>query len=227
MFGREQREHDERYAFGQEWIDFAVKLWTEEGSFDVDGKYFNGMDVEAYPKPVQGPRPALINAGNSKAGIEFSARNVDVNFASLDTLENVKTYTSTLKEKARSEHQRDIQTMTYGLIVCRDTEAEAKAAFQNVIDEGDWGAAGNVIKIAGSGASQSFDHVVKEYQERFIAGWGGYPIVGTPEQVTEELVKLNQAGMDGMIMGLIDPVQELDVFESDILPLMVQAGIRH
>ncbi|SDF89034.1 LLM class flavin-dependent oxidoreductase [Klenkia brasiliensis] len=227
MFGREQREHDERYAFGQEWIDYAVKLWTEEGSFDVDGKYFNGMDVEAYPKPVQGPRPALINAGNSKAGIEFSARNVDVNFASLDTLENVQTYTSTLKEKARTEHQRDIQTMTYGLIVCRDTEAEAKAAFQNVIDEGDWGAAGNVIKIAGSGASQSFDHVVKEYQERFIAGWGGYPIVGTPEQVTEELVKLNQAGMDGMIMGLIDPVQELDVFESDILPLMQQAGIRH
>ncbi|MCO7219064.1 LLM class flavin-dependent oxidoreductase [Klenkia sp. PcliD-1-E] len=227
MFGREQREHDERYAFGQEWLDFANKLWTEQGSFDVDGKYFHGMDVEAYPKPIQGPRPALINAGNSPAGIEFSARNVDVNFASLDTLENVTSYTSTLKEKARTEHQRDIQTMTYGLIVCRDTEAEAKAAFQNVIDEGDWGAAGNVIKIASSGASQSFDHVVKEYQERFIAGWGGYPIVGTPEQVTEELVKLNKAGMDGMIMGLIDPVQELDVFESDILPLMVQAGIRH
>jgi len=106
-------------------------------------------------------------------------------------------------------------------------EAEAKAAFQNVVDEGDWGAAGNVIKIAGSGASQSFDHVVKEYQERFIAGWGGYPIVGTPEQVTEELVKLNEAGMDGMIMGLIDYKEELEIFNDDILPLMKQAGIRH
>lgn len=227
MFGASQREHDERYAFGQEWIDYALKLWGEPGSFDVDGKYFYGRDVEAYPKPVQGPRPALVNAGNSASGIEFSARNVDVNFASLDTLENVKTYTSALKEKARSEYARDIQTMTYGLIVCRDTEAEAKAAFQNVVDEGDWGAAGNVIKIAGSGASQSFDHVVKEYQERFIAGWGGYPIVGTPEQVTEELVKLNEAGMDGMIMGLIDYKEELELFNDEILPLMVQAGIRH
>jgi len=227
MFGGEQREHDERYAFGQEWLDYVFKLWGEKGSFDVDGAYFHGRDVEAYPKPVQGPRPALINAGNSKAGIEFSARNVDINFASLDTLENVTSYTSALKEKARTEHARAIQTMTYGLIVCRDTEAEAKAAFQNVVDEGDWGAAGNVIKIAGSGASQSFDHVVKEYQERFIAGWGGYPIVGTPEQVTEELVKLNEAGMDGMIMGMIDVHEEMKYFGEEVLPLMVEAGIRH
>lgn len=47
-----------------------------------------------------------------------------------------------------------------------------KGAFQQVVNEGDWGAAGNVIKIAGSGASQSFDHAVKEFQERFIAGLG-------------------------------------------------------
>jgi FMNH2-dependent dimethyl sulfone monooxygenase len=114
MFGGEQREHDERYAFGQEWLDYVFKLWGEKGSFDVDGAYFHGRDVEAYPKPVQGPRPALINAGNSKAGIEFSARNVDINFASLDTLENVTSYTSALKEKARTEHARAIQTMTYG-----------------------------------------------------------------------------------------------------------------
>lgn len=227
MFGSTQREHDERYAFGQEWLDYTFKLWGEPGSFDVDGQYFQGLDVEAYPKPVQGPRPALVNAGNSKSGIEFSARNVDVNFASLDTLENVHGYTSTLKEKATSEYKRKLQTMTYGLVVCRDTEAEAEAAFRQVVDEGDWGAAGNVIKIAGSGASQSFDHAVKQYQERFIAGWGGYPIVGTPEQVAEELGRLNAAGMDGMIMGLIDYNEELTYFGDQVLPLLVEAGLRH
>ncbi len=227
IFGGEQRQHDERYAFGQEWLDYVQRLWSEKGSFDFNGQYFHGRDVEAYPKPMQGPRPALINAGNSKAGIEFSSRNVDINFASLDTLENMKGYTTALKEKARTEHHRDIQTMTYGLVVCRDTEAEAKAAFQQVVDEGDWGAAGNVIKIAGSGSSESFDHAVREMQERFIAGWGGYPIVGTPEQVTEELAALNEAGMDGMIMGLIDYNEELKYFGENVLPLMKQAGIRH
>ncbi|MEX2291090.1 MAG: LLM class flavin-dependent oxidoreductase [Mycobacteriales bacterium] len=227
MFGREQREHDERYAFGQEWLDFAMQLWREEGPFDVNGTYFHGLDVEAYPKPHQAPRPVLLNAGNSAAGVEFSARNVDINFASLATLDDIAAYTSTIKEKARREHDREIQVMTYGLVIARDTEKEAKEFHQRVIDDGDWGAAGNVIKIASSGASQSFDHAVKEMQTRFIAGWGGYPIVGTPDQVTEEFVKLQEAGMDGMIMGLVDFNEELKYFGSEVMPRMVQAGVRH
>jgi FMNH2-dependent dimethyl sulfone monooxygenase len=226
MFGGEQREHDTRYQFGQEWVDYVQKLWTEEGSFDVDGDFFSSSLNEAFPKPHQGPHPVLINAGNSASGIEFSARNVDINFASLDTLENIKIYTDKVRAKARDEYQRKIDCMTYGLIVCRDTEKEAKAAFQNVVDEGDWGAAGNVIKIALSGASQSFDHA-REMSERFIAGWGGYPLVGTPEQVVEGMKELNDAGMGGIIMGLIDPLQELPMFENEILPLMKEAGLRH
>ncbi|BBG02919.1 MULTISPECIES: LLM class flavin-dependent oxidoreductase [Pseudonocardia] len=227
MFGTEQREHDQRYAFGQDWIDFATKLWTEEGSFSLDSEFFRGDLLEAYPKPHQAPRPALLNAGNSPAGIEFSARNVDINFASLDTLENITAYTDKVRAKARDDYQRDIQVMTYGLVVCRDTEEEAKRAFQQVVDEGDWGAAGNVIKIAGSGESKSFDHAVKAMQERFIAGWGGYPIVGTPEQVTEELGKLNEAGMEGMIFGLIDYNEELKYFGERVMPLLKEAGLRH
>lgn len=227
MFGTEQREHDQRYSFGQEWIDFATRLWTEEGSFSLESEFFSGDLLEAYPKPHQAPRPALLNAGNSPAGIEFSARNVDINFASLDTLENIAAYTDMVRSKARDDYQRDIQVMTYGLVVCRDTEEEAKRAFQQVVDEGDWGAAGNVIKIAGSGESKSFDHAVKAMQERFIAGWGGYPIVGTPEQVTEELGKLNEAGMEGMIFGLIDYNEELKYFGERVMPLLKEAGLRH
>ncbi|MFJ8603169.1 LLM class flavin-dependent oxidoreductase [Streptomyces shenzhenensis] len=226
MFGGEQRQHDERYAFGQEWIDYAMRLWTEPGSFDVAGAYFEGRDVEAYPKPHQGPHPVLLNAGNSPAGIDYSARNVDINFASLDTLENIRAYTDKVRGRARSEYHRDIDVMTYGLVVVRDTEKEARAAFQQVVDEGDWGAAGNVIKIALSGASQSFDHA-RELSERFIAGWGGYPLVGTPEQVVQGMKELNEAGMGGMIMGLIDPNEELPVFRDQVLPLMIEAGIRH
>jgi FMNH2-dependent dimethyl sulfone monooxygenase len=226
MFGGEQREHDERYAFGQEWLDYAMRLWTEPGSFDVAGQYFEGRDVEAYPKPHQGPHPVLMNAGNSPAGIEFSARNVDINFASLDTLENMKTYTDKIRSTARDDFDRDINVMTYGLVVCRDTEQEAKADFQQVVDEGDWGAAGNVIKIALSGASQSLDHA-REMSERFVAGWGGYPLVGTPEQVVQGMKELNEAGMGGMIMGLIDPNEELAMFKEQVLPLMVEEGIRY
>jgi alkanesulfonate monooxygenase SsuD/methylene tetrahydromethanopterin reductase-like flavin-dependent oxidoreductase (luciferase family) len=226
MFDGSQREHDERYAFGQEWLDLVLKLWREEGSFDHHGEYFNCRGVESYPKPHQAPRPILINAGNSKAGVEFSARNVDINFASLTTFEEMKAYTDTIRSKARDEYQRDIKTMTYGLVVCRDTEKEAKAAFQHVIDKGDWGAAENVMKIAGM-QSQSFNEQIKLFQERFIAGWAGFPIVGTPEQVTEQFGKLKANGMEGMIMGLVDYHEEMRYFDASVMPLLKQAGLRH
>jgi alkanesulfonate monooxygenase SsuD/methylene tetrahydromethanopterin reductase-like flavin-dependent oxidoreductase (luciferase family) len=138
----------------------------------------------------------------------------------------MKHYTDKVRAMARDDYNRGIDVMTYGLVVCRDTEKEAKAAFQQVLDKGDWGAAGNVINIAMSGASQSLTHA-REMSERFIAGWGGYPLVGTPEQVVQGMKDLNDAGMGGMIMGLIDPNAELPMFKEQILPLMIQAGIRH
>ena len=226
MFHGAQREHDQRYAFGQQWLDLVQKLWSEPGSFDFEGDFFSGENLEAYPKPHQAPRPVLINAGNSPSGVEFSARNVDINFASLDTLENMAQYTKSIRHKAREEYGRDISTMTYGLVVARDTEAEAKQAFQSVIDNGDWEAAGNVMKVAGM-ESQSFNEQIKAFQERFIAGWAGYPVVGSPEQVVEELGRLNDAGMDGMIMGFVDYNEEMKYFGERILPLMKEAGLRN
>jgi dimethylsulfone monooxygenase len=226
MFHGAQREHDQRYAFGQQWLDLVQMLWSEPGSFDFEGDFFSGENLEAYPKPHQAPRPVLINAGNSPSGVEFSARNVDINFASLDTLENMAQYTKNIRHKAREEYGRDISTMTYGLVVARDTEAEAKQAFQSVIDNGDWEAAGNVMKVAGM-ESQSFNEQIKAFQERFIAGWAGYPVVGSPEQVVEELGRLNEAGMDGMIMGFVDYNEEMKYFGERILPLMKEAGLRN
>jgi len=226
MFHGAQREHDQRYAFGQQWLDLVQKLWSEPGSFDFEEDFFSGENLEAYPKPHQAPRPVLINAGNSPSGVEFSARNVDINFASLDTLENMAQYTKSIRHKAREEYGRDISTMTYGLVVARDTEAEAKQAFQSVIDNGDWEAAGNVMKVAGM-ESQSFNEQIKAFQERFIAGWAGYPVVGSPEQVVEELGRLNDAGMDGMIMGFVDYNEEMKYFGERILPLMKEAGLRN
>jgi len=227
MFGASQREHDDRYRYGQEWLDFVTRLWTEEGSFDFVTDNFNSLDVEAYPKPYQGPRPALINAGNSKSGIEFSACNVDVNFAAMDTVETMSGYTSQLKAKARDEYRREIQTMTYGLIVCRDTEDEAKRDFQHIIDLGDRDGANNVMKVLGM-QSESFASQIETYQERFIAGWGGYPIVGTPEQVAAELGRIHDiGGMDGMIMGMLDYYEEMDNFGENVMPLLKEMGLRH
>ena len=61
--------HDERYEQAQEWWEVIKKVWTTEGSFDWDGKFYQFEGAEGMPKPVDGILPVL-NAGSScKIGI--------------------------------------------------------------------------------------------------------------------------------------------------------------
>ncbi len=62
MFGAGWREHDERYAYAEEWLVLVHRLWTEEEAFDHDGKYFQGKALWSQPKPVQAPFPPIMNA---------------------------------------------------------------------------------------------------------------------------------------------------------------------
>ena len=67
MFGVEQRAHDERYDFAQEWMTWSPRL-VDEDEFDFDGHYFKLKAVRAKPKPFGGTRPLIMNAGHSGAG---------------------------------------------------------------------------------------------------------------------------------------------------------------
>lgn len=225
MFGAPQREHDSRYEYGSEWIEVVTRLWADSEPFDYDGRYVQVKGAVSEPKPVQVPRPVLLNAGNSPAGIDFSARHVDFNFATTDTLDNAQRYSSAVRDRARQEYQRDIGVMTYAFVICRDTEREAQQVKQAILDAGDYEGAKNLMSVLGM-QSASFSEQIRAYQERFILGWGGYPIIGTPEQVTDELQALSDAGLDGAILGFLDYHEEMKYFDDNVMPLLRQAGLR-
>ena len=98
--------------------------------------------------------------------------------------------------------------------------------YNYIVEKGDWEATRGIIRLLGiESGSFSEEHLTK-YAEHFIAGWGGYPMVGTPEQVTEELVKLSHIGLEGMILCWLDYNEEIKYFGERVIPLMRQAGLR-
>ena len=225
LFGRKQLEHDERYAYGQEWLDFVEQLWNEPGDFEFEGTYFQSHNAHAYPKPLLDPRPALLNAGSSAAGIEFSARNVDVNLIALPT-EEMPEYIKRIKDLAKDKYDRDIQVWTYCLVICRETEEEARAAHQEIIDRGDWPGAEIIMDVLGL-ESESFGTQIKQFQERFIAGWGGPNLIGTPAQVAEQFHEFSDAGIYGAIFGFLDYAKEIKEFGDEVMPELRKLGLRH
>ena len=224
MFGAPQREHDERYAFGAEWLGIAKRLWTEEEPFDLEGKYFRISQGQVHPKPLQRPYPVLVNAGNSPAGLEFSAREVDFNFLTLDTVEHGREVLADLHRCAHG-YGREIGAMTCAMMICRDTEREAQEVRREILERSDWGAAGNIMKVLGI-ESGSFQEQIRSFGERFILGWGGYPIVGTPEQSVDQLKTISAMGIEGVILGFLDYDEELAYFERAVMPLLKQEGLR-
>jgi alkanesulfonate monooxygenase SsuD/methylene tetrahydromethanopterin reductase-like flavin-dependent oxidoreductase (luciferase family) len=224
MFGVRQMTHDMRYRYAGEWIQVIKRLWSEQ-HFDHQGEFFKIKDGYMLPKPVQQPYPVIINAGFSPAGRDFSAREVDFNFISIDTLENGKAVTTDVKRLAHS-YGREIGVMSYGLVVCRETEKEAQQAYRYIVEKGDWEATRNILRLLGVESGSFSEQHLTEFAEHFIAGWGGYPLVGTPEQVTAELVKLSQTGLEGMILCWLDYNEEIKFFGERVMPLMRQAGLR-
>ena len=226
MFDGTQRAHDDRYRYGAEWLTVVKRLWTEEEPFDFETADFHIRQAQAHPKPIQQPHPVLINAGHSPAATEFSAREVDF---SLRRQRQPRTRCAPCRSacatRRATDYGRDIGICTSALVVCRETEAEAHAAYRSILEHGDRVAADNLMKVLGI-ESQSFNERIEKYRERVVAGWGTNPVLGTPEQVTEQLGQMSAAGVDGVVFGFLDYNEELKYFDSAVMPLLKQAGLR-
>jgi alkanesulfonate monooxygenase SsuD/methylene tetrahydromethanopterin reductase-like flavin-dependent oxidoreductase (luciferase family) len=231
MFGAPLLPHDERYAVAQEWIDIVRALWTADEPYSFDGKYYRVKDAFLRPKPVQQPYPALMNAGSSEAGRHFGARNCDVVFVSVDigqrTPEGMTDKVAQFKRLAREEYGRDIEVWVNAYIVEGDTEADAQAYLDYYANQhGDWEAATNLVDNLVGGSQSYAKETMDQMKFHFIAGWGGYPIVGTQEQVVDSLAALSRTGLDGVLLSFPRYIEDMRKFQQNTYPLLVEAGLR-
>jgi len=224
MFGGSQMEHDTRYRHAGEWIEIVKRLWSEQ-EFDHEGEFFRIKGGYQLPKPVQKPGPVLINAGISPAGRDFAARNMDFSFTLLDSLDGGRAIVEDMHQRAAA-YGREIGMIANAVVVCRETEQEAQQAYQHIIDQGDWEATENILTTFGVQSQSMDDAAARAMAERFVAGWGGYPLVGTPEQVADGLAELSDIGIDLALLSWLDYNEEISFFGDRVMPLLREAGLR-
>ena len=211
MFNVALRKHDDRYRYGGEWLSVVKRLWSEDGGFDFEGEYLKLVGLESEPKPIQRPGPVLVNA--------------DICFGSPAKPEDIDQLLA-VKTIADEKYNRDVALMCSALVVCRDTEQEAQAAFQDILDNGDWEAARSMLSALGV-QSGSFNEGYDQRMRRFVAGYGTRPLVGTPEQIVDMLIDYSNRGLHGIVFYFKDYLSELTYFSERVMPLLKQAGLRH
>ena len=227
MFGLDPIEHDHRYVMADEFTTILERLWSEDEELTFDGRFWKTKKAFVAPKPVNG-RCVLVNAASSGAGLAYATRHSDLIFitspAGADpekACAALPPHNARIKAAAR-ENGREVRTIINPHVICRDTEKEARAQYQAILDHQDPVAADNFHATFMGGDQASWKQTSRD---QWVIG-GNVHLVGTPEQIVEHFIQLKQAGCDGIQVNFYDYLPDLEHFGNRVLPLMQQAGLR-
>ncbi|MDT8857957.1 LLM class flavin-dependent oxidoreductase [Paracoccaceae bacterium Fryx2] len=218
-------DHETRYGYAQEWFDVIRKLWTSDEHFDWDGKFFHLKGVKGDPKPLRGAVP-IINAAGSPQGREFATDNANFLFTPAIDLSRSVTEIADLKAQGAAKG-RKVDVLTFSHVICRPSEAEARAWLEYTAKtNADWAAVDNLVRLQFAHA-HSFPHdLLAQIRDLMAAGHGGFPLIGTPEQVADGICALHGAGFKGTTLSFVDYVKEFPYFRDTVLPILKARGIR-
>ena len=130
---------------------------------------------------------------------------------------------------AREEYGREVKVWTNATVIQAETEAEARVFYDYYVHEkGDWVAARNVIDTMGAEINQRDypEERRKAMSEMMISGWGGFPLIGTKEQIVDGLLTLSKVGLDGVLLSWPRYIEGMREFRDVTYPLLKQAGLR-
>jgi FMNH2-dependent dimethyl sulfone monooxygenase len=229
MFGIDLMEHDQRYVYLEEWLQLLRRLWTDPGEFDYQSKYFRMKKAISRPHPLQKGGIPIMNAAQSPAGIRFSAKNSDIGLISLqgDRPDDWKPQIENYKRMAREEFGRDLQLWTNASVVQGETQRDADEYVRRYTEEYlDNECMDSIMLTISKENNVPPNSPQLAFMRKRMSMGAGHPLVGTAQGIAEELVRVSNAGIDGIIFTWVDHVEGVEQFVRGVLPLLEQAGLR-
>jgi alkanesulfonate monooxygenase SsuD/methylene tetrahydromethanopterin reductase-like flavin-dependent oxidoreductase (luciferase family) len=219
------QQHSERYALAQEWFDVVTHIWKHEGPFDWDGRFYHLKQVYGFPRPFDGT-PPIMNAAGSAEGRQFAVRNADFLFCISIDPDKSRAEVDEIKANA-ARAGRNTGAFTLSHVVCRPTRREAEDYYRYYAEENaDWGAVDNLMALQGLHAKSFPPEALRTMRGRFAGGHGTYPLIGDPDTIAREMVKISAAGFAGTTLSFVDYVAEFPYFRDEVLPRLEKLGLR-
>ena len=267
-------EHDVRYDMADEYCNICYRLWEDSWADDAvlndrnakryadssrirkieyDGEHFR-MHGYHLSEPSPQRTPVLFQAGTSDRGTDFAADHGECIFVVGSRPEIDGNYMKIIREKAEKRGRRpeDILGFAYIKVVLGGTETEAKARYEEYMNQvsfegaltliGGWSGVDldglepdqpvefiktNAVRTflqnfttADPGREWTVDEIV-----RYVAIGGPGPVlVGTPEQIADELELWVDAGMDGFNLSYSLMPGSFEAFIDEVVPILQQRG---
>ena len=228
LFGSPLLEHTERYEAADEWITVMKQLWTSDEPVDFEGRYYQVKGARLLPHPVQ-PYPALMNASGSPVGKRFAAKHFDIVFSGPTERDpaSIRRQMDSYRSFAHEEFSRALKVWMSAYMIIGDSPEDAKRQFDHCVHEkGDWEAAETFMTGMGVSSKSIPPEIMPKVRNDMVAGYGGFPLIGTREQIVDDLRMLANAGVDGILLTWPAFIDGMRRFEREVHPLLIEVGLR-
>jgi F420-dependent oxidoreductase-like protein len=196
----------ERMAVLSEQLEIIHRQWTEH-TFDFSGKHYRITRLDARPKPLQQPHPALIVGGSAgPRSARLAARWADEYNTIYVTPGEARERRRGLDEACEREG-RDPATLRFsmmnGFLVGADRDDLRSRAHR-------------LAEWRGHTSQASAD--IDNYIEAVAQPW----IVGTPEEVVARLREYEAAGVEAVMLQhhLIEDFEALELIGERVIPAL-------
>ena len=222
-------DHAERYSRAEEFIAACRELWKSPEPVVFEGKHVQLRGVTCSPGPVN-DGPKFYLGGASDSALALAGRQSDVYLAWIQPPEVIAQHL----ERAREQFTASARPPSFGLrthLVVRETESQAWEAADELLSQAD-----SVVKrqrqAVFAGTAMVGQRAQTQEAENHRLGphlWNGIStvrvncgtaIVGTPDQVAQELLGYWKLGIDEFILSGFPHVEECRRVSSDLLPLV-------
>jgi len=228
-------DQEARYDHGLEWFQVWSKLLAGGPEFDWDGRFFKLRRLQTDPLSIQRPWPAVMSAGFSPKGRDFAAQAADVLFTNLTQLDQVPAILTDITDHM-AKRGRSISVFTMAHVVCRPSRKEAEDFYHYFAEEmADEEGQEYYRRMRGVTVGSDAQVMARPFDTRFnvttgkrFAGAypGAFPLVGTPDEITADLVAMSGLGLAGTSVAFLDYLKEIPYFVQEVLPRLEKAGLR-
>jgi FMNH2-dependent dimethyl sulfone monooxygenase len=213
--------HDARYARTQEWLEVVQRLLRED-TVTHHGVLYQLEAAVLEPKPQRAP--PVYMGGESPKAKEVIATAADAYVMHGDEPAVIAGKIADMSARRAQTGKPPLAFGVSGYVICRDTDAQARAELERILDVKSSPAAYASYQDFVEGSQLESRVSLEEYSVSNRGLRTG--LVGTPEQITGRLRAYADAGVDLMLLQFSPQREEMARFGRDVIGPYPGSGAR-
>ncbi len=210
-----------RYEYVSEYIQILRDLW-ETGHSDFKGEFFTMNDCVLSPRPQA--KMEIICAGQSDAGMAFTARYADYNFCFGKGVNTPTAFAPTVAKltEATAKTGRDVRAYALFMIIADETDEAARAKWESYKAGTDQQAVAWLVQQSDADKKSGDDTNVRQMIDPVsVVNINMGTLVGSYATVARLLDEIDSVeGCDGVLLTFDEFIKGTEAFGARIQPLM-------